>query len=1036
MNNTKNNIDPELLLEIEALKKENATLKALCKKDIPDDKSTGKDLRQSENQFKSLFWAMHIGVILYGQNAEILMSNPKAMELLGVNQEQLSGKTSFAPDWNIIHEDGSPFPEETHPVYQAIASGSSVLNVTMGVFHPATQDRIWLLVDAIPQSDEDKTVRQVVCTFIDITKQKRRQNILGESEKKYKSLFFNNHSVMLLIDRTGSIVDANPAACDYYGWTHKEITAMNISEINALSEAEIIEAMNDAKKGNQNHFHFRHRLANGEERDVEVFSSNITVSGQSLLYSIVHDITEQTIIKSALEESENRLSRAEKVAKIGNWKLFLDSAQIVSSIGAQLVYGVDKSNLSLEYAQSISLPEYRNMLNKAFSDLITKDIPYNVEFKIQRPDNNKIIDVLAIAHYDKENNIIFGTVQDVTEYRKNEDELRKKTEELDNYFTNALDLFCIANTDGYFLKLNKEWENSLGYNLEELEGIRFIDLVHPEDLQSTLNAISALSDQKLLLNFTNRYKTKTGSYRVIEWRSKPAGNLIYVAARDITERKLVEQALQESEARYRLISENTADVIWVLNPMTQRFTYISPSVTKLRGYTPEEIIAQPAEESLTPESREIVKEGIKKGLAKFLSMESGTLNETEETDQPCKDGSVVHTEVIVTYLRNVNGEVEILGVSRNITDRKKAEEALKESEQFTRMIADNVPGLLGYWNRELICTYANEGYLAWFGRTIEQMQGIRMQELLGDELFRKNEPFIRNVLRGEDQKFERKLIKANGDTGYTWAQYIAHSVNGEVKGFFVLVTDVTPLKQAEEEIRIKNDELLKLNSEKDKFFSIIAHDLKSPFQGLIGYSEILLNDYNILSEEEKISFIGSIEELSHLSYNLLENLLEWARMQTRRMSFYPENFNLLVELYPTISLIRQTAKNKDIKFFHEIDNSIFIVADKNMLSTIIRNLVSNSVKFTNRGGTVTLTAKRIDEFVQFSVIDTGIGIEKENLDKLFRIDTNISRKGTAGEGGTGLGLLLCKEMIEKHDGEIWVESETGKGTTFLFTIHS
>ena len=154
------------------------------------------------------------------------------------------------------------------------------------------------------------------------------------------------------------------------------------------------------------------------------------------------------------------------------------------------------------------------------------------------------------------------------------------------------------------------------------------------------------------------------------------------------------------------------------------------------------------------------------------------------------------------------------------------------------------------------------------------------------------------------------------------------------------------------------------------------------------------------------------------------------------MIYIPESINLLVELYPTISLVKQTALNKKIEFNYAIDNSIVVMADTNMLSTIIRNLVSNSIKFTNPGGNIILTAKKLNGFIEFSVSDTGIGIENESLDKLFTIGNNESRKGTANEGGTGLGLLLCKEMIAKHGGEISVKSEINKGTTFSFTIPS
>jgi len=256
----------------------------------------------------------------------------------------------------------------------------------------------------------------------------------------------------------------------------------------------------------------------------------------------------------------------------------------------------------------------------------------------------------------------------------------------------------------------------------------------------------------------------------------------------------------------------------------------------------------------------------------------------------------------------------------------------------------------------------------------------------------------------------------------------------EVPHVICVSRNISDRKKIEKEIKDKNQELLKLNSEREKFFSIIAHDLKSPFQGLIGSSEILADQYNSLSEKEKLAFIDGIKILSRNSYLLLENLLEWTMLQTGNMSFNKEFFNLLVELHPTLSLLKQTASNKNIELNYEIDNMLFINADKIMLSTIIRNLVSNSIKFTNRNGLINLIVEKVDHSIKFSIIDNGIGIEKENLDKLFTLDKSYLHKGTDNEKGTGLGLILCKEMIEKHCGSIHVSSEVGKGTIFNFTL--
>jgi signal transduction histidine kinase len=241
-------------------------------------------------------------------------------------------------------------------------------------------------------------------------------------------------------------------------------------------------------------------------------------------------------------------------------------------------------------------------------------------------------------------------------------------------------------------------------------------------------------------------------------------------------------------------------------------------------------------------------------------------------------------------------------------------------------------------------------------------------------------------------------------------------------------------KRDAEAIEKYTTKLKELNQTKDKFFSIIAHDLKSPFQGLLGYSQILQTEYDTITEEEKLFFINGIGELSQSAFRLLENLLEWSRMQTGRIAFDPEAFILNKELTATFFLLSQTASNKDIELQNNINCDVSVYADKNMLSTIIRNLISNSIKFTKQGGRIRISSELNNNIVKITVADTGIGMKQEDVEKLFKLDKNFSTNGTNKEEGTGLGLLLCKEMVEKHDGKIWVESKIGEGSKFIFTI--
>jgi signal transduction histidine kinase/ligand-binding sensor domain-containing protein len=237
-----------------------------------------------------------------------------------------------------------------------------------------------------------------------------------------------------------------------------------------------------------------------------------------------------------------------------------------------------------------------------------------------------------------------------------------------------------------------------------------------------------------------------------------------------------------------------------------------------------------------------------------------------------------------------------------------------------------------------------------------------------------------------------------------------------------------------ENLEEANTHLEELNSTKDKFFSIIAHDLKNPFNTILGFSELLNERYKELPEEKKQRYLEVIFSSSKNIYNLLENLLQWARTQTDKIAFEPIVFNLKQLVEQNINLLKDNITTKNINIKHKITDSCDVYADRNMINTVIRNLLTNAIKFTHSGGDIAINSLRKDGHIEISIKDSGIGMSAEETEKIFRVDANFSRNGTDGETGTGLGLILCKEFIIKNGGKIWVESTPGKGSRFLFTL--
>ena len=295
---------------------------------------------------------------------------------------------------------------------------------------------------------------------------------------------------------------------------------------------------------------------------------------------------------------------------------------------------------------------------------------------------------------------------------------------------------------------------------------------------------------------------------------------------------------------------------------------------------------------------------------------------------------------------------------------------------------------------------------------------------------------------------KNELTQSKYETGRKFNYFLIVSM--VLFGFFViiLILQQTAKKKAynlleyrnhqinkmNEEIQTQRDDLRQLNKTKDKLFSIIAHDLKNPFNSIIGFTELMIENSSEYSEEKRLKFLKIIKGSTSKAFSLLDNLLIWANSQSGNLDFNPQKINLKQIVSDVISLLEIQAINKDIKILNSVSNNLFVEADKNMLDTILRNLISNAIKFTEIRGEIQISSSTNSNFVEIKVKDNGIGISQGDIDNLFRIEVKHSNIGTANEQGSGLGLILCKDFVEKNNGNLWVESTINEGSEFKFTL--
>ena len=318
------------------------------------------------------------------------------------------------------------------------------------------------------------------------------------------------------------------------------------------------------------------------------------------------------------------------------------------------------------------------------------------------------------------------------------------------------------------------------------------------------------------------------------------------------------------------------------------------------------------------------------------------------------------------------------------------------------------------------------------GKPIDHILSQMDDDLRGEQICEKlDEQGIVNDLETSFKTSENRLVPVS----LSLAQ--VRYENRNLKGIIFLARDITERKKMMENLKQRESQLEAINAGKDKFFSILAHDLKNPFHAILSSSELLDSAYSELDEDEKKELISFVHQSSESIFRLLENLLAWSRSQQGNIVYRPGSLILKKAVDESIYALRDMAARKSICLHTTIREDLIVLADLDMLSIILRNLISNAIKFTPNGGEVLVNAcnqEGNETFVHVSVEDTGVGIDDGNIPNLFRIDRNISTSGTNSETGTGLGLILCKEFAEKLGGGISVESKPGVGSKFSFTL--
>lgn len=667
---------------------------------------------------------------------------------------------------------------------------------------------------------------------------------------------------------------------------------------------------------------------------------------------------------------------------------------------------------------------------------LSKTNSWKINLTIFRDANEKDIIEAKFSMMESKGLIVI-IFNNITEKVTLEHNYIESEERLKNIAFNTDDLICNVESDGIITYVNKKFIDVLGYLEEELYGKQFtdfIDIKYFENYNFDLREFKGNPNKKIELPLV----TKSGAVNHFISKFKPVffenkivkyyNGFLY----DVSSIKRAEKDLE----MFRALFDGSQDGIAVQSG--GKLLMVNDSFTSIFGYSKKE-------EMINKDLLDIVSNNDSIKVSEYFQMLE------RKKDVPGrfeflgkkKDNTAFFAEVTSGNFEIDNQQYVVI-ITRDITERKRAQQSIRESEEKYRNITENIDDCLFSYEE-------NRGGLkpVFYTSSVEKITGYTPTDFLMDsrlqlkliypddftEVKKKLKRILSNRIQISEE-IEFRIINKLGNIVWIRTRInILRSAGRGISKIFGLVSDITLHKKAQEELNKSTENLIKLNDTKDKFISIISHDLRTPFSSILGFTDLLLEDES-LNQSERRQYIKYIQESSKSMLGLVNSLLDWTRLQTGRIKFEPEKTKIQEVISDSVNALSGAAFQKDIKIYSEIDHGVSVFIDKNLISQVFNNLLSNAIKFTNNGGKIRISSRSTDKirFHEFFIADNGVGIAEENIHNLFRVDTKYTSEGTSGEKGSGLGLSLVKEIIEKHGGTIWVKSTLNKGSEFHFTL--
>jgi two-component system sensor histidine kinase/response regulator len=654
----------------------------------------------------------------------------------------------------------------------------------------------------------------------------------------------------------------------------------------------------------------------------------------------------------------------------------------------------------------------------------------------------------------------------------------KQIEELAAIVRSSHDAIIGKDLDGRVTSWNDGAQRIFGYTAKQAIGQKLSELIIPDiALDQEMAILARVTAGEVVSNQHTQRHRSDGSLVDIAVTVSPildaAGRVVGAAktARDISEQTEAAARILELNRSLEIqVSERTAQIRQVsamqqaifqhagyaiiATDLDGKIIIFNPAAEKLLDYQAADVIAQhtpalfhvPAEVvSRAKEFSLQLGEEIEPGFDVFVVKALRGLPNEHEWTYLRRDGSAVPVLLAVTALKDDTGApMGYLGMAADLSAQRAVEQQLVANDRFLNSLADNIPGMVAYWDADLLCRFANGAYLAWFGRGKAEMSGIHLRDLLGDELFHQNENYVLAALCGEPQRFERSLTMSDGAQRHTWAHYIPDVEGEDVRGFIVLISDVTELKHAQLDLELLNRTLAQRTAEaeqasraKSEFLANMSHEIRTPMNAILGMLQLLQRSGLATRQSD---YTSKAEAAARALLGILNDILDFSKVEAGKMvlDVQPLNIDRLLRDIGVILSTNLGEKPVELIFEQCDDVPRWIVGDSMRLQQILINLAGNAVKFTDTGEIrvrVAVLETRGEELVlEFSVRDTGIGIAQDQLTRIFDGFSQADASTARRYGGSGLGLAISRRLVSMMGGQLQADSQRGKGSTFRFTI--